>query len=350
MTLVTIESSSDVTDTSCFDHFQRFVGRSINRTMLTVDGVMADELLNGTNKTGIFSRTTMALYLKRYHRESIKRLNMRKAVLRGDVVERQYGCGKCRWTPTGCGRCRAEGFVLGPKEGLTRVGIPRPGEEMSLVPVGVLGDDGGVKKKLLISSQTKICNNIYKKTKGKQRGHGIVAMEDIKKGEPILEFVGELLSSEQAMAREEYYEKAGMKCCYQMKLGSGNHVNVIDPTLYGNIARFANSSCNSNMLCKRLSQNVANSSKSGCRYIRPMFYAARDIKKGEELTWTYNNPKATGESSRTGAVAAVRRSSRKRQKIEQTDVGCSTNEFGGNIDEGEGYECFCGEPNCKSTL
>ena len=54
----------------------------------------------------------MAKHLKRYHRESIKRLNMRKAVLRGDQVERQYGCGKCRWTPKGCGRCIAEGFVL----------------------------------------------------------------------------------------------------------------------------------------------------------------------------------------------------------------------------------------------
>ena len=81
-----------------------------------------------------------------------------------------------------------------------------------------------------------------------------------------------------------------------------------------------------------------------------MFYAARDIKKGEELTWTYNNPKTTGESNRTGN-AAVRRSSRKRQKIEQTGrTDAATNEFGGNIDEGEGYECFCGEPNCKSTL
>ena len=81
-----------------------------------------------------------------------------------------------------------------------------------------------------------------------------------------------------------------------------------------------------------------------------MFYAARDIKKGEELTWTYNKPKTTGESSCTGVPAVVRRSSRKRQKIEQTErADAATNEFGGNIDEGEGYECFCGEPNCKST-
>ena len=88
----------------------------------------------------------MASYLKRYHRESIKRLNMRKAVLRGDVVERQYGCGKCRWTPKGCGRCRAEGFVLGPKEGTNKSRYSSSREEMCLVPVGTLGDDGGIQK------------------------------------------------------------------------------------------------------------------------------------------------------------------------------------------------------------
>ena len=52
MALVTIENSSDVTDTSCFDYFQHFIGRSINRTMLTVEGAMAGELLDGENKNG----------------------------------------------------------------------------------------------------------------------------------------------------------------------------------------------------------------------------------------------------------------------------------------------------------
>ena len=74
-------------------------------------------------------------------------------------------------------------------------------------------------------------------------------MEDIKKGEPILEFVGELLTHEQAMKREEYYTKMNINCCYQLKLGYGACQNVIDPTLYGNFGRFANSSCNSNMIC-----------------------------------------------------------------------------------------------------
>ena len=337
-----------------FKNFHHFIERSINRTIITNEGVMVDELLKGTNKTGHLSKVVMAKHLKRYHRESITRLNMRKAVLRGDQVERQYGCGKCRWTPKGCGRCKAEGFVLGPKEGLTRVGIPRPGEEMSLVPIGSTNDMGGMRKKLMITNKTPICNNIYEKTNGKERGYGIITLEDIKKGEPILEFVGELLTHEQAMKREEYYTKMNINCCYQLKLGYGACQNVIDPTLYGNFGRFANSSCNSNMICKRLEETELFKNERNCRYIRPMFYAARDIKKGEELTWMYNNHNGSGGSS-SSSSNNNRRSSRKRKKStggeeeKKKEALSSSSLFDGGIGDG-GYQCFCGEINCKSTL
>ena len=84
----------------------------------------------------------------------------------------------------------------------------------------------------MITNKTPICNNIYEKTNGKERGYGIITLEDIKKGEPILEFVGELLTHEQAMKREEYYTKMNNNCCYQLKLGYGACQNVIDTTLY----------------------------------------------------------------------------------------------------------------------
>ena len=81
-------------------------------------------------------------------------------------------------------------------------------------------------------------------------------------------------------------------------------------------------------------------------YIRPMFYAARDIKKGEELTWTYNNPKTTGESSRTGRSGTAIIQEKAENRANRM-YRCSTNEFGGNIDEGEGYECFVGNQTAR---
>ena len=81
-----------------------------------------------------------------------------------------------------------------------------------------------------------------------------------------------------------------------------------------------------------------------------MFYAARDIKKGEELTWMYNNHNGSGGSSSNN-----RRSSRKRkistggEEEKKKASALSSSLFDGGIGDG-GYQCFCGEINCKSTL
>lgn len=84
-----------------------------------------------------------------------------------------------------------------------------------------------------------------------------------------------------------------------------------------------------------------------------MFYAARDIKKGEELTWMYNNHNGSGDSS-SSSSNNNRRSSRKRKKStgegeEKMKEALSSSLFDGGIGDG-GYQCFCGEINCKSTL
>ena len=87
--------------------------------------------------------------------------------------------------------------------------------------IGNPGDQGGVRVNIEITSQTPICDAIFKATKGKQRGYGVIALEPIEQGEPVLEFVGELLSHEQAEAREKLYVELGIKCCYQMKTAPG---------------------------------------------------------------------------------------------------------------------------------
>ena len=40
-----------------FKNFHHFIERSINRTIITNEGVMVDELLKGTNKTGHLSKS-----------------------------------------------------------------------------------------------------------------------------------------------------------------------------------------------------------------------------------------------------------------------------------------------------
>lgn len=313
----------------------RYIERGLNRTFLTVAGAMVKELVECSNDTGKLSKHVLAEYLKPFHREKSKGFQMRQAVLRGDHVERQFGCGKCRWAPKGCGRCRAEGFKLGTKEGLTGVGIPRPGsEEANSVLIGNPGDQGGVRVNIEITSQTPICDAIFKATKGKQRGYGVIALEPIEQGEPVLEFVGELLSHEQAEAREKLYVELGIKCCYQMKTAPGLKADIIDPTLYGNAGRFINGSCSPNLCCKRIPEET-NRARALCKYPRPMFYATRAIQAGEELTWRYNLPPS----------AETERRLSRRGRPEKVQATTSMAAM-----KGDAVRCYCGFLGCVGSL
>ena len=133
MTQSTSSSSSSSTVTYC--------PRNLNRTIISDEGVMAEELLDRSAEGGVLSRQRLADNLRQYHREINRLFALRKLACAGvdtttASAAANYGCGKCRWTPKGCGRCRAEGFEPGPREG--RIGgIPKPASEHTMA---VLGD------------------------------------------------------------------------------------------------------------------------------------------------------------------------------------------------------------------
>ena len=133
MTQSSSSSSSSPTVTYC--------PRNLNRTIISDEGVMAEELLDRSAEGGVLSRQRLADNLRQYHREINRLFALRKLACAGvdttaASAAANYGCGKCRWTPKGCGRCRAEGFEPGPREG--RIGgIPKPASEHTMA---VLGD------------------------------------------------------------------------------------------------------------------------------------------------------------------------------------------------------------------
>ena len=111
-----------------------------------------------------------------------------------------FGCGKCRWSPGGCTRCRADGFVPGPRCACTcdatctyahaRVhmhadgfvpgpregragGIPQPGSVESSLVVGSLGDGGGLRIAAIVTDDTPICNAL--RSAGLAAGLGVIS-------------------------------------------------------------------------------------------------------------------------------------------------------------------------------
>ena len=107
------------------------------------------------------------------------------------------------------------------------------------------------------------------------KGWGLSAGEMIPKGTFIMQYVGEVFSVDSAFGQEKVRKIANSTCTYLMKTSNNE---VIDPTVYGNLARFINHSCDPN--CQTQKWNVLGEICVG-------IFALKDIVEDEELTFDY---------------------------------------------------------------
>ncbi|KAH7729103.1 SET domain-containing protein [Aphelenchoides avenae] len=105
-------------------------------------------------------------------------------------------------------------------------------------------------------------------------GWGAFANEDIKNGDFIIEYTGEVISDAEAERRGRIYDRKG--CSYLFTL---NNEQSVDATRIGNLSRFINHDSKPN--CKPRVLVVNGEHKIG-------IFAARNIKRGEELFFDYN--------------------------------------------------------------
>ncbi|VEU39979.1 unnamed protein product [Pseudo-nitzschia multistriata] len=106
-------------------------------------------------------------------------------------------------------------------------------------------------------------------------GWGVFTDVDIRDGEMIIEYRGELIGNAMAEKREKEYEAAKIGSDYMFRL---DDFMVSDATKQGNVARFINASCMPNCYPKIISLDGTK---------RIVVYAKRDIQAGEELTYDY---------------------------------------------------------------
>lgn len=131
------------------------------------------------------------------------------------------------------------------------------------------------------------------------QGRGGYARRDIRKGERIIEYVGERITQSEADRR---YEDEAMGRHHTF-LFNVNRRTTIDAAVNGNDARFLNHSCDPN--CESIDEK-------GRIYIE----AIRNIRKGDELTYDY----------------AYARDKDTTEEDEQR------------------YVCRCGAANCRGTI
>lgn len=107
------------------------------------------------------------------------------------------------------------------------------------------------------------------------KGWGLFAKEVIRKGEFIIQYLGEIFSLNSQIGIKRRTDYAGSTCTYLMKLSPKE---VIDPTKKGNVARFINHSCDPN--CVTQKWNVMGEVFVG-------IFAKKDIIIDEELSFDY---------------------------------------------------------------
>jgi SET domain-containing protein len=132
------------------------------------------------------------------------------------------------------------------------------------------------------------------------QGRGAFATRRIRKGERIVEYRGERVSSREADRRYPPPKRGQHHHTFLFDLDNGQ---VIDAAVRGNSARFINHSCNPN--CETVIEDG-----------RVFIDAIRDIRPGEELVYDYNFILDEPHSPANKKT----------------------------------YPCACGAPNCRGTI
>uniref|UniRef100_A0A8C2X8A3 Nuclear receptor binding SET domain protein 2 n=1 Tax=Cyclopterus lumpus TaxID=8103 RepID=A0A8C2X8A3_CYCLU len=112
------------------------------------------------------------------------------------------------------------------------------------------------------------------KTPGK--GWGLISLRDIKKGEFVNEYIGELIDEEECRARIKYAHENNITDFYMLTIDKDR---IIDAGPKGNYSRFMNHSCQPN--CETQKWTVNGDTRVG-------LFAVCDIPEGTELTFNYN--------------------------------------------------------------
>ncbi|XP_066499968.1 histone-lysine N-methyltransferase SUV39H1-A isoform X2 [Hoplias malabaricus] len=159
---------------------------------------------------------------------------------------------------------------------------------------------------------------IFKTANG--RGWGVRTLQMIKKNAFVMEYLGEIITSEEAERRGETYDKQG--ATYLFDLDYVDDVYTVDAARYGNISHFVNHSVY-NVFIDNLDERLP----------RIAFFAIRAIKSGEELTFDY---KMTIDP----VVAESKR----------MDTNFSLAEIQGTPTQRMRMECKCGVEKCRKFL
>lgn len=139
-------------------------------------------------------------------------------------------------------------------------------------------------------SDTQLC--IFRTNNG--RGWGVRTLRAIKKGTFVIQYVGEVISSEEAERRGRQYDVTGRTYLFDLDYNEtdGQCPYTVDAAMYGNVSHFINHSCDPNLAVYAIWINCLDPNLPSLA-----LFAIKDIKQHEELTFDYTcqTPRGSNE-------------------------------------------------------
>lgn len=137
--------------------------------------------------------------------------------------------------------------------------------------------------KCLVKDVASMCHIPFTIFRTKNRGWGLRARVDIKKGQMVTTYLGQLLNEKQRIDRQNSQDDSQVTYLFDLDFHSDVPTYSIDARFKGNEARFINHSCNPNLTINPIYSDYR---KLDCPVLG--FFATETIGAGEELTIDYN--------------------------------------------------------------
>ncbi|KAM7349366.1 SET domain containing 2 [Cochliomyia hominivorax] len=148
------------------------------------------------------------------------------------------------------------------------------------------GPDCNVKERCTNKRFQKLLCSPCRVFRTEKKGFGIMADIEILPGEFIMEYVGEVIDTDEFEKRRITYSQDKNRHYYFMALRSDA---IIDATIKGNISRFINHSCDPNAETQKWTVNGE---------LRIGFFSRKSIMPGEEITFNYQYQRYGREAQR----------------------------------------------------
>ena len=159
-------------------------------------------------------------------------------------------------------------------------------------------------------------------------------MENIKAGSFVVEYVGEVITSEEAEERGRKYDAEGRTYLFDLDFNLGEeNIYTVDAAYFGNLSHFINHSCDPNLnifsvFINNLDPNMP----------QLAMFAKRDIKRGEQITFDYCQ--STSHDPQSSVLVSPSKAVSRTLPVEEEEAGETQLKS----------ECRCGARNCRKVL